>query len=130
VAFSLRLARLDGRNFPSPTAHTDAAFRKFLRPDAELRSLDTVGLLGEPRFNPDGSLDIFRWSRPQYDGPALRALACLRFLAAGGTRSADVETLLRLDLDFTIRHAGEACIGPWEEAGENAHHYYTALVQL
>jgi glucoamylase len=130
VAFSLRLARLDARNFPSSTAQTDGAFRKFLRPGAELRSLDADGLLGEPRFNPDGSLDIFRWSRPQYDGPALRALACLRFLAAGGARSPDVETLLRLDLDFTVRHAGEACIGPWEEADENAHHYYTALVQL
>jgi len=130
VAFSLRLARLDARNFPSAAGRTEAASRKFLRPDAEIRALDSDGLLGEPRFNPDGTVDIFRWSRPQYAGPALRALACLQFLAAGGARSADIDALLRRDLDFTLRHAGETCIGPWEEAEENAHHYYVALAQL
>ena len=41
-------------------------------------------LLGEPRFNPDGTIDILQWARPQYDGPALRALACLRYLGDGG----------------------------------------------
>src|SRR5665213_1731663 len=29
---------------------------------------------GEVRFNPDGSIDSSVWPRPQYDGPALRAL--------------------------------------------------------
>ena len=87
-------------------------------------------LLGEPRFNPDGTLDIFRWSRPQYDGPALRALACLHYLAAGGPRSEALTRLLHLDLGFTVRHAGRRCIGPWEEPGQHAHHYYVALVQL
>jgi glucoamylase len=104
--------------------------RKFLRPDAELRGLTGDSILGEPRFNPDGTLDILRWSRPQYDGPALRALACLRYLAAGGPPSGELSRLLDLDLDFTRRHADARCIGPWEEAGENAHHYYVALVQL
>jgi glucoamylase len=42
----------------------------------------------------------------------------------------DLAALLRLDLDFTARHAGEPCIGPWEESDEHTHHYYTALVQL
>src|SRR5690348_14062360 len=32
VAFSLRLARLDARNFPSAAGRTEAASRKFLRP--------------------------------------------------------------------------------------------------
>jgi len=87
-------------------------------------------LLGEPRFSADGTIDFLRWSRPQYDGPALRALACLRYLAAGGQASDDLQRLLRLDLGFTLRHADRRCIGPWEEAGQNAHHYYVALVQL
>src|ERR1700722_11023728 len=31
--------------------------------------------LGETRFNVDGSIDRSSWPRPQFDGPALRALA-------------------------------------------------------
>jgi glucoamylase len=113
----------------APERHaTRREFRKFLRTPAELRALGGDRLLGEPRFNPDGTIDIFRWSRPQYDGPALRALACLRYLAAGAPRTDALARLLRMDLNFTLRHAGRRCIGPWEE--RSAHHYYVALVQL
>lgn len=129
VVFSLRLARLDVRNFESHSGQTEVAFRKFLRRDDDVRALGRDALLGEPRFNPDGTIDILGWSRPQYDGPALRALACLRFREKAGANS-ELDALLRLDLDFTARHAGEACIGPWEEPEENTHHYYVALVQL
>ena len=133
VRFSLTLCGLDGAAVLSATRHRQATrrgYRKFLRPDAELRRLAGDRLLGEPRFNPDGTIDFQRWSRPQHDGPALRALACLRYLAAGGPPSDGLLRLLRLDLDFTRRHAGRRCIGPWEESGQNAHHYYVALVQL
>ena len=133
VNFSLSLSELDGADFLARSRYrqnTRRGFLKYLRPDAEIRALAGDRLLGEPRFNPDGTLDIFRWSRPQYDGPALRALACLRFLAAGGPRTEAIARLLRLDLGFTLRHAGKRCIGPWEEPGQNTHHYYAALVQL
>ena len=133
VRFSLALCDLEGADFVGVSNHRQATrhdSRRFLRPDAELRGLTGDSILGEPRFNPDGTLDILRWSRPQYDGPALRALACLRYLAAGGPPSGELSRLLDLDLDFTRRHADARCIGPWEEAGENAHHYYVALVQL
>ena len=133
VNFSLTLSNINGAEFlahNSGRQTTRRGFRRYLRPDAEIRALAGDRLLGEPRFNPDGTLDIFRWSRPQYDGPALRALACLRFLAAGGPPSAELARLLQLDLGFTLRHAGKRCIGPWEEPGQNTHHYYVALVQL
>ena len=133
VRFSLALSGLDGAQFLSRSGHRQATrrgARKFLRRDAELRALAGDKLLGEPRFNPDGTIDILRWSRPQYDGPALRALACLRYLAAGGAPAEEVVALLRQDLGFTLRHAGRRCIGPWEMAGQNLHHYYVALVQL
>lgn len=133
VRFSLSLCSLDGAAFLHASRHRQATrrgFRKFLRPDAALRRLTGDRLLGEPRFNPDGTLDVLRWSRPQFDGPALRALACLRYLDAGGPSGDELRRLLRLDLDFTQRHADRRCIGPWEEAGQNAHHYYVALVQL
>jgi glucoamylase len=133
VDFSLALSRLDGAEFLARGHHrqmTQPEFRKYLRSDAEIRALAGDALLGEPRFNPDGTIDVFRWSRPQFDGPALRALACLRYLAASGPRTEKLTRLLRLDLDFTLRHAGRRCIGLWEEPGQNTHHYYVALVQL
>jgi glucoamylase len=133
VAFSLALSGLDGAEFLASSHYrqtTRREFRKFLRPDSEIRALAGDKLLGEPRFNPDGAIDIFRWSRPQYDGPALRALACLAYLAAGGPRSDALTRLLHLDLDFTLRHASARCIGPWEEPGQNTQHYYVALAQL
>ncbi len=131
VRFSLALTRVDGTSDDSNWRQATAPdFRKFLRPVRELRALKRDKLLAEPRFNPDGTIDRLRWSRPQYDGPALRALACLQYLAAGGAATDDLVQLLRLDLDFTARHAGRRCIGPWEEPSLNVHHYYVALVQL
>ena len=133
VRFSLALSALDGAVFLMRSQHREATrpgHRKFLRPESELRALAGDALLGEPRFNPDGTIDVQRWSRPQYDGPALRALACLRYLAAGGPPTRQLEQLLRLDLRFTVRHADAPCIGAWEEPGQNRHHYHVALVQL
>jgi glucoamylase len=131
VRFSLTLSTLDGASGLRQTDYrraTRGGLLKYLRPLAEFRALNGEKLLGEPRFNPDGTIDIFRWSRPQYDGPALRALACLRYLAAGGRHTDSLDRLLRQDLNFTLRHAGQSCVGPWEEG--KAHHYYVALVQL
>ena len=129
ISFSLALTGLTGTNFDrSSRQHTRPSFRKFLRPGQELREMSGDKLLGEPRFNPDGTLDVMRWSRPQYDGPALRALACLSFFTAGGTQSEALGQLLKIDLDFTSRHAGRRCVGPWEEKA--AHHYGVALIQL
>jgi glucoamylase len=124
VRFSLAL----GEPSSVTVAGTRREFRKFLRPESQIRALTGDALLGEPRFNADGSVDVFRWSRPQYDGPALRALAVLRYLAAGGPQTDELVRLLRADLDFTLRHAGNRCVGPWEEA--EGKHYYVALVQL
>jgi glucoamylase len=130
VAFSLALTRIDGAVLPASRATMDAAFVKFVRSDTELTALSRDALLGEPRFNPDGTVDILHWSRPQFDGPALRALACLRYLRFGGALTDEIDTLLRTDLAFTASHAAQPCIGPWEEPLEHTHHYYVALVQL
>jgi glucoamylase len=133
VGFSLALTQIDCRSVlqeGSPRARTLAEFQKFVCDDSELAELSGDRLLAEPRFNPDGTLDVLRWSRPQYDGPALRALACLRHLTGGGTATPELSTLLHRDLSFTMRHAAQPCIGPWEEPGENTHHYYVAVVQL
>jgi len=132
VTFSLRLTELEGESAVASLngERIRPEVRKYLRDEAELRALSGETVLGEPRFNADGTVDIFRWARPQFDGPALRALACLHFIAAGGNESGELATLLQRDLDFTARHAGERCIGPWEEGDENAHHYHVGVVQL
>jgi glucoamylase len=137
VRFSLELSQIDGADFVKKNdyrSRTQPAFAQFLRPEAELRQLKGDALLGEPRFNPDGTPDFLGWSRPQYDGAALRALCCLRYDALcreqGRAPAPELARMIRLDLDFTARHADDACIGPWEEANENGHHYYAALAQL
>lgn len=133
VRFSLELTQIDCRSVlqnGSPRARAHPDFQKFVCEDSEVLELAGDRLLGEPRFNPDGTLDVLRWSRPQYDGPALRALTCLRHLALGGTATPQLRALLERDLSFTLRHAAQPCIGPWEEPGENTHHYYVAVVQL
>ena len=133
VRFSLKLAEPDERCSLALSRAMNASVatdQKFLRNEAEIRALGSDALLGEPRFNPDGTLDIFRWSRPQYDGPALRALACLRFLQAGGAPTDELTRLLRRDFAFTVAHAGAPCIGPWEEPEQHANHYYVELAQL
>ena len=90
VRFSLALGDLDGRALltngavrPAP----DPAFQQYLRPaerfDAQLLAKQ---ILGETRFNPDGTLDITKWARPQHDGPALRALGAPALLAHGRFR--------------------------------------------
>jgi glucoamylase len=131
VRFNLSLSELDGARLVQGTEYFEAIqpeARQFLRPSVEIETLRGERLLGEPRFNPDGTIDIFRWSRPQHDGPALRALACLKYIAAGGAVSDELQRLLGLDLEFTLHHAGEPCVGPWEE--ESSQHYYVSLVQL
>ncbi|WP_152428290.1 glycoside hydrolase family 15 protein [Methyloferula stellata] len=134
IQFSAALSRLDGRAVlagPDFRQAIDASFRAYVRPDAEFEALFGERVLGEARFNPDGTLDISKWSRPQHDGPALRALTLLRFWNLGGPRDKASDTVLQSllegDLDFTLRHWQEPCFDIWEEA--SAYHYHTRIVQ-
>ncbi len=82
VRFNLELESLDGRiASPDWRAATAPDFAKFLRKD--LDAAHGPALAAETRVNPDGSLDITDWPRPQHDGPALRALMLLA-LGRGG----------------------------------------------
>lgn len=135
VRFSLDLQRISGSRFLRETGdlheRTAPKLRQFLRPDAELAAVEGERVLGEVRYNADGALDFLRWSRPQHDGPAARALAALRFVeanAVAGQALASVAELIRLDLDYTAGHVCEPCYDIWEE--ELAQHYYTCLVQF
>ncbi|MDX6749233.1 glycoside hydrolase family 15 protein [Geminicoccaceae bacterium 1502E] len=132
VAFSLRLDRLSGRRLVTGVnleRRVKPAMRPHFRGTAELAAIEGDRLRGEVRFNPDGTLDLLRWTRPQHDGPALRALALLRHapLCVGDAERDALAGLLRADLTYVARHAGEPCAGPWEE--ESGRHYYTEVVE-
>ena len=132
VQFSLSLFPLDGRALTRDRSWRKRVapdFEKFLRHDADLDRVHDGTPSAETRVNPDGSLDISDWPRPQFDGPAMRALALLRWMQGPGL-AADVRQragqLLRLDLDFVLASARRACFDIWEE--ELGFHYYTLRV--
>jgi glucoamylase len=128
VRFSLALQDLDGRRSgESPWREAIAPdFRQFVRAETDLAAARGAALLGETRVNPDGTLDISKWPRPQYDGPAMRAIALLRWqntVHHQDELASQVDALLRADLRFTLDHWREASFDIWEE--EKGLHYYT-----
>jgi glucoamylase len=134
VNFSLGLCQLDGRAFSSGKVRRaiDPSFLEHARTEDELNQIHGDRTLGEARYNPDGTLDIIRWARPQNDGPALRALSVLRSWRLEAFREradeAAIRALLEHDLDYTLRHWEEPCFDLWEESF--AHHYHTRVVQF
>src|ERR1700722_2318514 len=118
LRFSLNLQRLDGRDHSPLRAAPD--FVQFLRRDLDKAHGAAIG--AETRVNPDGTLDITDWPRPQHDGPALRALAILNW----GVPGEDAAALLASDLGFVLTHARGSCFGIWGEA--KALHYHVLLV--
>lgn len=121
VDFSLALSRLDGRRMPPDWgAATAADYVRFLRRDIDQVHGDAIA--ADTRVNPDGTLDITDWPRPQHDGPAMRALALLRWRPIRETEIA----LLKQDLVFALTHARLPCFDIWEE--EIGLHYYTFAV--
>jgi glucoamylase len=132
VTFSLSLGSLDGRLLNRESAWRDraaAGFQAYLRTTTDLAAAQGDAIAAETRVNPDGTLDISRWPRPQYDGPALRALTVLRWLRSNRLEQAvraEAETLLRADLAVILETARRECFDIWEE--ESGLHYYTLRV--
>ncbi len=140
VRFSLSLQALDGRALvASPHWRLKVApdFEQYLRGD-DLIAVSGDAVYADTRVNPDGTLDISRWARPQHDGPPLRAMTVLRWLRTLGGKQrraaetvsadtlADAERLLRTDLALTAAHWREPSLDIWEE--ELGHHYFTLRV--
>jgi glucoamylase len=140
VRFSLSLKELDGRALvasPHWREKVTPDFEKYLRGD-DLATVSGDAVYADTRVNPDCTLDISRWARPQHDGPPLRALAVLRWLrtlraehdrakerATAGT-FAEAERLLRVDLALTAACWREPSFDIWEE--ELGLHYFTLRV--
>lgn len=136
LSFSLSLKDLDGRAVaatPGFGQHVTPPFRQYLRDD--LSAVAGDGVYVDTRVNPDGTLDLSRWPRPQHDAPPLRALVVLRWLRTlrGETTQslpagvlADARRLLRTDLALTLARWREPSFDIWEE--ELALHYFTLRV--
>ena len=135
VRFSLALGDLDGRELLRG-GHFGASvkpdFQQFVRGESELAAVIGPVVGAETRFNPDGTLDIIKWARPQHDGPALRALAVMRLWRGGAFDDAPIRDaarrLIETDLAFTLTFRSAPSFDIWEE--EIGHHYYTRLVQF
>lgn len=101
-------------------------WRDYVELSRRLQNLKSPYGLGEPRYTVEGQIDSLKWSRPQYDGPALRALTLMsvtpvseRTLAAG---------VIRRDLLFLLQVYRQPSFDLWEEM--RAQNYHTLLVQL
>ena len=132
VHFSRSLESLDGAPLAAAAGRRNgvaAGFVRYLRVPEELAAVRGPLVAAESRVNPDGTLDISRWSRPQFDGPPLRALAVLRWL--GGTAlhpsaRAAAAALLRSDIAFILRYWNAPGFDIWEE--ELGEHYYNLCI--
>jgi glucoamylase len=130
VKFSLSLGSIDGAEFVRTHDYRTgvaASVVQFLRPEAELSAISADKVAGDVRVNPDGTIDVIKWSRPQHDGPALRAIACLGARRAGYSDET-TDQLIRQDLAYTVLHSYDPSYDIWEE--RSGEHYYTRLVQL
>jgi glucoamylase len=131
VRFSLSLQELDGRTISHGAWRNDVApnYRRFLRREEDLAAARGEAIGGETRVNPDGTLDISDWPRPQHDGPALRAITLLRWLRTAPPDEhlkAAAGALLRADISYARRHWRTSCFDIWEE--EKGLHYYALRV--
>jgi glucoamylase len=132
VEFSLSLLTLEGSSLVTSSAWRAGVqpdFAKFIRTDADLGAVHGGLVSAEARVNPDATLDISNWARPQHDGPPLRLLSVLRWLRAVSFEpalGAAVEQLVRADIAFTRGRWRIPSFDIWEE--EKGQHYYTLRV--
>ena len=135
VQFSLDLRKIDGPGFLGTSdfrQKTLPEWQQYLRTNEEIAAVHGAQIAGDVRYNADGSLDFILWNRPQFDGPAARALVSMRFeedaLRISEKAKGHLAELIHSDLSYVVKTAGQSCYDIWEE--EFARHYYTLLVQL
>ena len=91
-------------------------------------------VLGEPKYNIDGTLWQGQWGRPQNDGPALRAIAMINiaqvFIQEGQEKYVRDVLLdvITTDLDYVLARFGYYTFDLWEELSDQDH-FFTKMVQ-
>lgn len=102
--------------------------RDFVQISERLQGLGGPYGMGEPRFTVEGQIDPLPWSRPQYDGPALRALALIGYSDLARQYDKDLQAVLIKDLNFLTEVYNAKGFDLWEEL--KAENYHTRLVQV
>jgi glucoamylase len=112
----------------------------WIQAETRRQNMPSLSGLGEPKYNIDGSGFTGPWGRPQNDGPALRAIAMIKFarllLDSGETDYVlkylyhgvlPADSVIKKDLEYTAHHWQEPSFDLWEE--EKGMHFYTLLAQ-
>ncbi|MDF2690606.1 MAG: hypothetical protein K0S29_461 [Gammaproteobacteria bacterium] len=95
-----------------------------------------ISTLGEPIFNINGSIWDGKWSRPQYDGPALQAITLMHisydFSKLGSKQwqqadKANLRKLIENDLNFVAKNWNQPSYSLWEESMD--YNFFTEMVQ-
>ena len=125
------MATLLSRRKPLQPAGLDQRWEEYVSFSKTLqRTPSTVGS-GEVRYNLDGTQDYLQWSRPQHDGPPLRALALLHFSPAHGEPESARSlrhAVLERDLDDVAASWNTPGFDLWEEY--NAQDFHARVVRL
>lgn len=95
--------------------------------------------LGEPLFEVTGEIYAKEWSRPQMDGPAIRAIAMMEWVQVlkKENKKFEIEKLykaelpaatpIKIDLEYVAHHWRESNFDLWEEVkGQN---FFTLMAQ-
>lgn len=113
--------------FSAPNFH--AMMKDYLSLTADLQKERSDYGLGEPRYTVEGKIDPLPWSRPQFDGPALRALVVMDYLEVANTANKSLAlSVLKKDLDFSYKNWMNRGFDIWEEY--KADNYNVRLNQL
>lgn len=100
--------------------------------------LNGIDVLGEPKFNVDGTLWTGAWGRPQIAGAAYQALALTKIATifldnkinkplVAKIYNSNPDSLLKANLEFCARFWSEPSVNMWEELRGN--HFSVRLMQ-
>lgn len=96
-----------------------------------------ISVLGEPKFNVDGTIWMEDWGRPQLGGTAIQALVLIRIMTLMEMEgeeeivhkiyNADTKSLLKANLEYIARTWSMDSINVWEELSGN--HFSVRMIQ-
>jgi glucoamylase len=114
------LATLCAAGSSAQIAVYDERIADFIRFSRTLQTSAAPEGLGEVRFNMDGTQDFLLWNRPQFDGPALRALALMHYQRIRGDHlpeaiHATLHEVVQADLDYIVLNSSRPGFDLWEE---------------
>lgn len=92
-------------------------------------AINGINVLGEPKFNIDGTVWSEKWGRPQLGGAAIQALVLCKITAilndegegalVNKIYNNDANSLLKANLEYCARSWAEDSVNVWEELSGN-----------